>query len=268
MIQHTSAGTQTQELGIWSLECRLVYGPVHSRRYGLSLGINLLPEDRKVCNFDCLYCQCGRSSRQAVLDSFSGISFHSMEEIERRIASRFKELEVTKVFPDTITISGNGEPTLHPNFPTACEVVRTYRDRYLRESRIGLLTNGTAVLDTSIVEALVKLDWKSIKLDAGAPWLDRPMVSYELEKLIPVWRQIPDLTIQSFFNEGRLANTQPQVVEPWIEQIQRIRPRRVHIYTVDRKPAIKEIQKASLDCLTRVARQLAMATGVEVEVFD
>lgn len=268
MTQHTPELKHSEDLKEWSLECPLVYGPVCSRRHGFSLGINLLPEGRKVCDFDCLYCQCGRSSRQIVLDSFSKVPFLPLEEIERTIDSRFRELALKKVLPDTIVFSGNGEPTLHPSFAKVCEVVRRYRDRYLPQSRIGILTNGTNTLDSSIFEAMTKLDWSSIKLDAGGLWLDRPMLSYDREKLIPVWRQIPTLTIQSFFVEGRLANTEPEVVGPWIQQIQRIRPRRVHIYTLERKPAVKAIQRASIAALTQVARQLALATGIQVEVFD
>lgn len=267
-MQYTSEFKHSEDLKEWSLECPLVYGPVRSRRHGFSLGINLLPGGRKVCDFDCLYCQCGRSSRQIALDSFSGVPFLPLDEIEGTIDSRFKELESKKVLPDTIVFSGNGEPTLHPSFPKVCEVVRRSRDQYLPESRIGILTNGTRTLDPAVFEAIAELDWTSIKLDAGGLWLNRPILSYDLEKLIPVWRQIPVLTIQSFFNEGRLANTQPQVVGPWTQQIQRIRPRRVHIYTLDRKPAVKTIQKASIATLTQVARQLALATGIQVEVFD
>ena len=204
-MQYTSEFKHSEDLKEWSLECPLVYGPVRSRRHGFSLGINLLPGGRKVCDFDCLYCQCGRSSRQIALDSFSGVPFLPLDEIEGTIDSRFKELESKKVLPDTIVFSGNGEPTLHPSFPKVCEVVRRSRDQYLPESRIGILTNGTRTLDPAVFEAIAELDWTSIKLDAGGLWLNRPILSYDLEKLIPVWRQIPVLTIQSFFNEGRLA---------------------------------------------------------------
>jgi len=268
MVRPSRESTDREGLKEWSLNCPIVYGPVNSRRHGFSLGINLLPEDRKICNFDCLYCQCGRSSRQTVLDSFSKVSFSPLLEIEKKIASRFSELELANAFPDTIVFSGNGEPTLHPGFAEVCEVVRTYRDRHLPQSKIGILTNGTNTIDPSIFQALIKLDWTSIKLDAGVLWLDRPLFDYDLAKLIPVWRQVPALTIQSFFNEGPLANIRSEVVEPWIEQIKRIHPGQVHIYTIDRRPAVKAIQKASLASLTRVARQLVARTGVKVEVYE
>jgi wyosine [tRNA(Phe)-imidazoG37] synthetase (radical SAM superfamily) len=212
-----------------------------------------------------LYCQCGRTSSETAPDSFS--EFPSLEEVEEGIANRFRELALMNILPDTITFSGNGEPTLHPAFAEVFTVVKRYQTRYLPESKIGVLTNGSGVSKASVFEALVKLDWKSIKLDAGRSWMNHPQLSPDLEDLIPIWKQIPDLTIQSFFSEGRVANSQPRVVERWIEQIQRIRPRRVHIYTLDRKPALPLMEKASLATLTQVARRLALATGVRVEVF-
>jgi wyosine [tRNA(Phe)-imidazoG37] synthetase (radical SAM superfamily) len=253
---------------LWSLDCQPVYGPIPSRRYGFSLGINLLPAGTKVCNFDCLYCQCGCTCRSKVTDSFSGIFFRPIEELRQELASHFKRLSSETVIPETIVFSGNGEPTLYPNFSEAVNLVKQYRDSYFREARIGILTNGTQVLQRPVFEAVAGMDFKSVKLDAGVEWLDRPISNYDLEAFIPIWREIPNLTIQSFFCEGHFDNTRPEMVKPWIKQIHRLRPRRVHIYTLDRTPAAKRIQKASLTCLTRVARQLVNETGIQVEVFD
>jgi wyosine [tRNA(Phe)-imidazoG37] synthetase (radical SAM superfamily) len=252
----------------WSLDCAIVYGPIASRRCGLSLGINLLPGGSKVCNFDCLYCQCGWTPRRMALNSFAEVPFPSLEQIEREVGSRFEELGSEAIQPETIVFSGNGEPTLHPAFPQAARLVTRYRDEYLPGVRIGILTNGTRAREAGILEAIAKMDVKSFKLDAGLDWLDRPIEKYSMETLISVWRQIPNLTIQSFFSEGRFDNTRPEIVGPWIEKVRQINPRRVHIYTLDRIPAVALIQRASLSSLTRIGRQLANVTGIEVDVFD
>ena len=260
--------SQAQPPSQWSLECPIVYGPIRSRRYGFSLGINLLPSGWKLCNFDCLYCQCGWTGRSRFRDSFAAVPFPLLEEVERTVDRIFRELGQARVQPDTIVFSGNGEPTLHPGFPEAARLVEAYRDQYLPETQIGILTNGTRILVAGVGDAIARMEFKSFKLDAGLDWMNRPLGSHPLEPLLPAWSQIPDLTIQSFFCEGRFDNTLSQVVAPWVERLCRIKPRRVHLYTLDRLPASTLIQKASLTSLTRAARAVVNATGIEVDVFD
>ena len=252
----------------WDLNCEIVYGPISSRRFGSSLGINLLPSGLKVCDFDCLYCQCGWTSRPLVARSFAGVPFPSLVEIERVVSARFGEICRASPTPDTIIFSGNGEPTLHPDFREAVEIVAKAKKTYLPGSRLGLLTNGNNLLNRSIFETLAAIELKSIKFDAGREWLDRPLLERNLADLLRVWRELPNLTIQSFFCEGQFANTGREHVGPWLEHLAQIQPSRLQLYTLDRVPPVLMMSKTSAATLNDIAGQArrAMAQCV-VEVY-
>ena len=252
----------------WDLDCEIVYGPIPSRRFGLSLGINLLPNGQKVCDFDCLYCQCGWSSRSLVEECFAGVPFPTLKEIESSLGTRFKDLASKGTIPDTVVFSGNGEPTLHPRFTEAVELVLEFRDAYLPKAEVGILTNGTGLLNQRTFEVIAALELKSVKFDAGGEWLDRPLVPYDLMQLVPVWSQLPGLTIQSFFSEGKFDNTRPEVLDPWLAGLARINPPRVHIYTLDREPPVSVMMKASRETLERIAGTVRNIIAGKVEVFE
>ncbi|HVN81203.1 MAG TPA: radical SAM protein, partial [Terriglobia bacterium] len=237
----------------WNLDCEIVYGPISSRRFGYSLGINLLPSGQKVCDFDCLYCQCGWTPRSLVEQCFAGIPFPSLVDIKKVVDLQFRELASQDNQPDTIIFSGNGEPTLHPEFPRAVEEVERARDLYLPEARVGVLSNGSRLGESSVFQAVSGMDLKSVKFDAGGEWLDRPLMPYDLDALITTWHNLPNLTIQSFFSEGRFDNTGSRDVEPWLDGLTRIQPNRVQIYTLDRVPPVKLMRKASGETLRRLA---------------
>ncbi len=261
-IENTNGQIRT-----WDLNCPVVYGPAPSRRLGFSLGINLLPEDKKHCNFDCLYCQCGWTSR-ALLDLPSkSVGFPSLREIERAVRESFERLRQQEVIPDTIIFSGNGEPTLHPEFDQAVEMVKTTRDIFLPESMLGILTNGTRLGDESIFQAVVNLDLRCLKLDAGNLWMDRPCVPYRLDDLIPVWRKVPELIVQSFFCEGQFDNSTPEWVDLWLDQLEEIKPFRLHIYTLDRKAPVSTLRKATPEKLQKIADLVQARIGIEPQVF-
>jgi wyosine [tRNA(Phe)-imidazoG37] synthetase (radical SAM superfamily) len=252
----------------WNLDCELVYGPISSRRFGFSLGVNLLPSGQKVCDFDCLYCQCGWTSRSLVEQCFVGVPFPSLDEIKASVDLRFSQLSSQDHQPNTIVFSGNGEPTLHPEFPKAVELVIQARDQYLPETRVGILTNGCQLIRPSVFRAVSGMDLKSVKFDAGGEWLDRPLTDYDLDKLIPVWRELPNLVIQSFFNDGRFSNIGPATVEPWIERLAKIRPARLHLYTLDRVPPVSLMRKAGIETLKNLANTVTQRVGCAVEVFE
>jgi wyosine [tRNA(Phe)-imidazoG37] synthetase (radical SAM superfamily) len=262
---------QSQEvanLKCWELVGQTVYGPIWSRRFKLSLGINLLPNDRKVCNFDCLYCQCGWTDRAAMLNRFQPGWLPTLDEIEAEVTTRFKHLYEEAILPDWIIFSGNGEPTLHPDFPQAVAIVEKYRHAWLPDSRLGILTNGTGLSDPQVFQSICRMQSRVIKLDAGLERVNRPFFSFDLDSLIPIWARVPNLTIQSFFCEGRFDNTGEKDVALWIEQIRRVNPRRVQIYSLDREPAAPEMEKASLNRMTQIARRVVEKTGVAVSVFE
>jgi wyosine [tRNA(Phe)-imidazoG37] synthetase (radical SAM superfamily) len=260
--------TPSIEKRYWDLNCEIVYGPISSRRFGLSLGINLLPSGLKVCDFDCLYCQCGWTFRRLVESSFAGVPFPSLIEIERAVTARFGDIARSSYTPDVIMFSGNGEPTLHPQFREAVEIVAQARNSFLPESRLGLLTNGSHLFNRTIFEALPLIELKSVKFDAGREWLDRPLVAQSLMTLLQVWGELPDLTIQSFFCEGQFANTGAGPIQSWLGHLVIVRPIRLQLYTLDRVPPVSTMTKASLETLESIAEQARQAmTQCKVEVF-
>lgn len=251
----------------WNLDCPIVYGPIPSRRFGFSLGINLLPSGVKICDFDCLYCQCGWTHRRRLSDMRT-VPFPSLESLENETALHFQQLADNGVKPDTIVFSGNGEPLLHPDFDSAERIVRQNRDRFLPDAVLSILTNGSRLLDPAIRPAFERLELKCLKWDAGLNWLDRPFMTYNLEALIPVWSRLQNLTVQSFFCAGRFANTGRQWVEPWLADLAKIKPSRLQLYTVDRHAPVSQIEKASQETLLSIAAEVEKALGVEVQVFS
>lgn len=252
----------------WNLDCDIVYGPIPSRRFGYSLGVNLLPSGQKVCDFDCLYCQCGWTPRSLVEQGFTSVAYPSLAEIERNVEVRFRELREHGNLPNTVVFSGNGEPTLHPDFAKAVALVKHYRDQYLPKARVGILTNGSQLRDSAVFRAVAALDLKSVKFDAGGEWLDRPLIHYELKELIRVWRELPNLTIQSFFCEGQFDNTLPRDVDPWMERLAQIQPPRLQIYTLDRVPPVPVIHKASSQTLETIADKVKQRLQCAVEIYE
>jgi hypothetical protein len=261
------AENKNDHIRIWDMNCPVVYGPVPSRRLGFSLGINVLPEDKKHCNFDCLYCQCGWTSRASLDLPTKSVGFPSLREIERAVRESFESLRHQAIIPDTIIFSGNGEPTLYPEFGEAVEIVRTARDSFLPESLLGILTNGTLLGDESIFKAVVNLDLRCLKLDAGNLWMDRPCGSYCLDDLIPIWRKVPELIVQSFFCEGQFDNSTPEWVDLWLDQLEEIKPFRLHLYTLDRKAPTPNLRKATAGKLQKIADLVQARIGIVPQVF-
>ncbi len=244
--------------------CPVLYGPVQSRRLGLSLGVNLLPAGEKACNFDCLYCECGWTPWLKTQRSW----FCSLEALEKTLSEDFPVLVRSHPSLETMTFSGNGEPTLFPEFSAAVAMVDGFRRRLVPWVRLAILTNGTKLGEKALFDAVRRIDIKCVKLDAASGWMNRPRESVSVAQLIPIWAELPNLTIQSFFSEGRFDNTAEIWVEPWIQQIKAIRPRRVQLYTLHRAPAVGLMQKASLSTLNRIGRQLASEACTEVQIFD
>ena len=262
---HYSAATvrsldPTHSLAFWPL----LYGPQPSRRLRFSLGVNLLPAKEKTCNFDCLYCECGWTPWMNAPWTW----FPTLEDLEETLKENFPMLGRRHPSLDTITFSGNGEPTLYPEFPAAVDLVRELGRKYLPWARLAILTNGTMLGEKRLFNAIRQIDIKCVKLDAGRQWMNRPREEDQLTALLPVWAKIPNLTLQSFFSEGRFDNTCGEWLDPWIEQVKTVKPRRVQLYTLDRSPAVGRMQKASLSTLTRIGRRLASEIETEVQVFE
>lgn len=233
-----------------------IFGPVHSRRLGVSLGINLLPADGKVCTFDCIYCECGFNAERRPQQPMP-----TREEVRCALEERLKLMQAEGLTPDVLTFAGNGEPTAHPQFPEIIDDTLKLRDKYFPEAKVSVLCNSTRVVVPAIREALMKVDNAIMKLDTvDADYirlLDRPTGHYDVEKIVEALTLMQGrLVIQTMFLKGRSAdghdvdNTTDRYVLPWTAAVKRIAPRQVMIYTIDREtpdPNLKKATPAELD---------------------
>ncbi len=256
------------------LQSSCVYGPVHSRRLGLSLGINPLPTAEKYCTMNCRYCQYGwtRHVHERVTSPLPSAAavLAEIEEVLREANALALEL-------DYITFSGNGEPTLHPDFPQLVDGVRALRDRWTPEARLAILTNATTLPRRSIRQAVAKIEAPIVKLDAGNETiykdLNRPLESprFEqvIESLIELREEIGDrLAMQTLFVQGVVDNTAAQALEDWIGCVASVKPGRVQVYSLDRLPADQRLLGVGREALAEIAALVTERTGIFAEVFD
>ncbi len=251
---------------------RIVFGPVKSRRLGVSLGINLLPASRKVCNFNCIYCECGWTLDKSAEKS----SLPKRDEIYRALERKLSEMKSKNNAPDVITFAGNGEPTLHPDFPAIVDDTIELRNRYFPEARIAVLSNSTTITIPSVREALLKVDQNILKLDSGFDLTVRvhnqPRVNVKVAELIENLRKFNgQLIIQTLFLRGThngkaIDNTTPGEIEAWLRAVEMIKPYEVMIYTISRDtPEGSMLAKVPLSELKRIAgkvNKLGIRTSV------
>lgn len=247
-----------------------IFGPVHSRRLGVSLGINLLPSDGKLCTFDCLYCECGLNK-----DFRPHEALPTREEVRQALEERLKDMTVNGPTPDVLTFAGNGEPTIHPHFLGIIEDTCTLRDRYFPKAKISVLSNSTRIMKPEVFEALCKVDNNILKLDTVSEEyinkIDRPTGHYELSEIIEKMKAFNGhVIIQTMFMKGEscgksVDNTSDAYVLPWMEKVKEIRPSQVMIYTIDRETPVQGLQKATPDELDRIA-ELLRAEGITTSV--
>ena len=248
-----------------------IFGPVHSRRLGLSLGINLMPADGKVCTFDCIYCECGLNAERRPKQRRP-----SREEVAEALAAQLQQMHRADVHPDVLTFAGNGEPTAHPDFSGIIDDTIALRDRYCPEARISVLSNATMILKPSVHAALLRVDNNIQKLDTVdvdyIHRIDRPTGHYDLEAIIE--RLVAfggHVVIQTMFMQGTdadgadVCNTTEAFVAPWLQALERIRPESVMIYTVARETPISSIEKARPDELDAIAARVR-AAGLDCSV--
>lgn len=247
------------------LQKGIVYGPVMSRRLGRSLGINLLPPERKVCTLDCAYCQYGWTDPE-VLRTASPQPFPAAGLVTETIALALVRLPQP---PAYITFSGNGEATLHPEFPRLAAEVTTLRDRYAPAARTAILSNSTTVHRPEIRTALALLDERIMKLDAGEEAVfrrfNRPAPGLTLEQVVRGLEALPGVTIQTLFAGGPLGNAGPEAVEAWLGRISRISPVNIQVYTLDRgypEPGLEELPRETLEGIAARVRRLGLAAEV------
>lgn len=247
-----------------------IFGPVHSRRLGVSLGINLLPADGKVCTFDCIYCECGYNA-----DRRPKQKLPTREEVRTALEARLQDMQQNGPAPDVLTFAGNGEPTAHPHFPEIIEDTLALRDKYFPHAKVSVLSNSTFIHRPAVFSALNKVDNNILKLDtvdeAYIRELDRPSGNFSLLSVIEGLKAFKgNCIIQTMFLKGSyrgkdMDNTSDNFVLPWLETVREIAPRQVMIYTIDRETPDHDLLKATPEELDRIAT-LAREAGLEVSV--
>ncbi|MBU2649509.1 MAG: radical SAM protein [Bacteroidetes bacterium] len=250
----------------------MVFGPVNSRRLGVSLGINLLPTDYKFCTFNCVYCECGWTK------SGDGNKFPlpSTGELREKLEAKMKDLADQGILPDAITFAGNGEPTLHPEFPDIMDMVITLRDKYFPDARITVLSNASQVHKEKIFMALRKADQNILKLDAGTDEtfrkINQPKGNLTIRDVVDSLKKFEGkLIIQTLFMEGtingqKVSNTGQEEIGKWIEHLREINPEYVMIYAIDRETPAENIRKLSFRELNEIADKVELA-GFRTKVF-
>jgi wyosine [tRNA(Phe)-imidazoG37] synthetase (radical SAM superfamily) len=248
------------------LQSGIIYGPVQSRRLGRSLGVNVLPGAIKFCTFDCLYCQYGWTGAHA-RNLPDGTALPSSAEV---IAALTNALMLIDAPPAYITLSGNGEPTLHPDFPEIVDRLIEVRDRYSSDSKTAILSNSTTVGDEGVRVALAKLDARIMKLDSGTAEImrrfNRPCAGVDFNEIVGALARLEDVTIQALFVGGDGGNAGEDSVGAWVECVQRIAPVMVQIYTLDRDYPSRRISPLSKEALLAIGSRLA-SKGIRACVF-
>jgi wyosine [tRNA(Phe)-imidazoG37] synthetase (radical SAM superfamily) len=214
----------------------IVFGPIHSRRLGSSLGINVLPERGKICNFDCIYCECGWN-RDGRGDTRIPVAADLRAALEAKLASCVAQ--GTGI--DSITFSGDGEPTINPDFPEMVDITLELRDRYYPSAVVSVLSNATMVHRDAVFEALRKVDNPILKIDAPttelARIINRPAPGYRVEDIVEALKRFEgDFVLQTMFLrcEG-FDSSSPEVLSGWMDIVRTLRPREVMVYTIDRQ---------------------------------
>lgn len=250
----------------------IIFGPVKSRRLGVSLGINLLPTERKVCNFNCVYCECGWTGD--IINNPGSIP--SREDVRKALDEKLMDMKKEGKAPDVITYAGNGEPTLHPEFPGIIDDSIELRDKYFPEADIAVLSNSTNIHKPRIREALLKADRNILKLDSALDNTisihNKPLVSMDAKDLIDDLASFNGkVIIQTLFLRGeyegrKIDNTTPQEIEAWLKALEKIKPSEVMIYTISRDtPHGADLEKVPVRELNGIAR-LVEKLGIKTQV--
>ena len=248
-----------------------IFGPVRSRRLGISLGINLMPGDGKICTFDCIYCECGFNK-----DHRPSSPRPSREEVSGALEQQLLKMQAEGELPDVLTFAGNGEPTAHPDFPAIIDDTIALRNRLCPNAKVSVLSNATRAALPEVKEALLKVDNNILKLDsafdATVQLMNNPQqADYTVERTVREMERFEGrMILQTMFLRGRVGecsidNTTEQEVEAWLKIVERIRPQQVMVYTIDRDTPLETLSKVSVEELRRIAERVE-ALGIECSV--
>lgn len=250
---------------------KIVFGPVKSRRLGVSLGINLLPTGCKICNFNCIYCECGWNDTKEMRHH----KLPSRQDVYQSLDEKLLQMSQNNERPDVITFAGNGEPTMHPSFSTIIDDTIELRNKYFPEAKISVLSNSTMLHNPNVVETLKKVDQNILKLDSAfqstIELLNQPTGNYKIENVITNLQSFNGrLIIQTLFtrgiHQGKLVdNTSEDELNAWEKVIKEIAPEKVMIYTIERNTPLSGLQKIPLETLKSIAQRISQY-GMDVQV--
>lgn len=249
----------------------IVFGPIISRRLGISLGMNLLPYDGKLCSFDCIYCECGYNK-----DFKTKTKLPTQEQVKAALEDKLSTMKANGDKLDVITFAGNGEPTLHPQFAQIIDDTISLRNEFYPDAKISVLTNAMHLDKDSVFEALKKVENNILKLDSAfietIKLMDQPnSPSYSVEKQIALFKKFEgNFILQTMFikvthNGQAIDNTSEKEVSAWLDIIRETQPREVMIYTIDRETPSKTIEKVSIDKLKEIGEKVSQL-GIKINV--
>lgn len=250
---------------------KIVFGPVKSRRLGVSLGINLLPTGCKICNFNCIYCECGWNDTKEMKHH----QLPTRQEVYQSLDEKLNEMVQNDEKPDVITFAGNGEPTMHPAFSGIIDDTVELRNKYFPEAKISVLSNSTMLHNSNVIETLLKVDQNILKLDSAfqstIEYLNQPVGNYVIQKVIANLRSFNGkLIIQTLFTRGihqgkMIDNTTEEELKAWEVAVKEIAPEKVMIYTIERNTPLSGLQKIPLETLNQIATRIS-SIGIDVQV--
>ena len=247
-----------------------IFGPVRSRRLGVSLGVNMMPAEGKICSFDCLYCENGFNAERICAKKHNSAAV-----VAEALEAKLREMADAGELPDVITFAGNGEPTAAPEFPEAIHRAVALRDELAPQAKIAVLSNGTYASRPEVHDALMLVDDNILKLDTVDPefiqLLDRPVGPYDVEKQIEAFAAFGGhVIVQTIFLRGEYKgascdNTGEEFVGPWLRALERIKPQAATIYTIARETPATGLEKAPADALDAIAARVE-ALGIPCQV--
>ena len=244
----------------------IVFGPIFSRRLGSSLGVNLLPSKGKLCNFDCIYCECGWNK-----DGISDKIFPETSDVEKALEMKMSKAASEGVPVDSITFSGNGEPTMHPDFPQIIDITLRLRDRYFPHAKVSVLSNATLIGRKAVAEALMKVDNPILKLDGSDDGLvmkmNKPVGHYSVDEVVDGLKAFRgNFVLQTMFLRSADVDTaSPEALSRWMDIVREVRPREIMVYTIDRETPDKTLGKYTVEEMTAFVKPL-IDEGFKVQV--
>ena len=244
----------------------LVFGPIHSRRLGSSLGINLLPQQGKICNFDCIYCECGWNK-----DGRGDRQLPTAEDLRQTLTAKLQQCLADGTPIDSITFSGDGEPTLHPDFAAIIDITLELRDRYYPDAKVSVLSNATRIGREDVFQALRKVDNPILKIDAPtaalAAKINQPQCDYDVDQVVEDLRRFEgNFVLQTMFLKApEFDSSSPEVLEGWMRIVRDLRPREIMVYTIDRETPMKGLQKMTVDQMRELVQPL-LDEGFRIQI--